>query len=35
MEWLRGILEKAALTEDGKLDVDAVMKSVSAEFPVE
>lgn len=33
MEWLREILEKAALTEDGKLDVDAVMKSVSAEFP--
>lgn len=33
MEWLKEILEKAELTEDGKLDVDAVMKSVSAEFP--
>ena len=32
MEWLKEILEKAAVT-DGKLDVDAVMKQVNAEFP--
>ncbi len=33
MDWLKEILEKATLTEDGKLDVAAVMKSVSTEFP--
>lgn len=33
MDWLKEILEKATLTEDGKLDVEAVMKSVSTEFP--
>ncbi|MCI8371275.1 MAG: hypothetical protein HFI75_02575 [Lachnospiraceae bacterium] len=33
MEWLKEILEKAAVTEDGKLDVAAVMKTISAEFP--
>lgn len=32
MEWLKEILEKATIT-DGKLDIEAVMKSVSAEFP--
>lgn len=32
MEWLKEILEKAAVT-DGKLDVDAVMKQANAEFP--
>ncbi len=32
MDWLKEILEKAAVT-DGKLDVEAVMKQVSAEFP--
>lgn len=33
MEWLRKILEAAKLTEDGKLDMEAVMKSVNTEFP--
>lgn len=33
MDWLKEILEKATLTEDGKLDVGAVMKTVSKEFP--
>lgn len=33
MEWLRKILEAAKLTEDGKLDVETVMKAVNAEFP--
>ena len=32
MEWLKEILEKATIT-DGKLDIEPVMKSVSAEFP--
>lgn len=32
MEWLRTILEQAAIT-DGKLDVDAVMKAAMTEFP--
>lgn len=32
MEWLKEILEKAEI-KDGKIDVDAVMKDVSAEFP--
>lgn len=32
MDWLKEILEKAVIT-DGKLNVDAVMKQVSAEFP--
>ena len=32
MEWLKTILEGAAVT-DGKLDVEAVMKTVNAEFP--
>ena len=31
MEWLKAILEKAVIT-DGKLDVEAVMKQVAAEF---
>ncbi len=32
MEWLKKILEAAQITE-GKLDVDAVMKQISVEFP--
>ena len=32
MEWLKAILEKAVIT-DGKLDVEATMKSIHAEFP--
>lgn len=32
MDWLKAILEKAAIT-DGKLDVEAVMKLITAEFP--
>ena len=32
MEWLKEILEKATIT-DGKLDVEAVIKAVSVEFP--
>lgn len=34
MEWLKEILEKAKLTEDGKLDVDAVMNAIQKEFPL-
>ena len=33
MEWLKAILEKAKLTEDGKLDVGAVMNAIQKEFP--
>lgn len=32
MEWLKAILEKTVIT-DGKLDVEATMKAVNAEFP--
>lgn len=32
MEWLKTILEKAVIT-DGKLDVEATMKTINAEFP--
>ena len=32
MDWLKAILEKASVT-DGKLDVEALMKQVNAEFP--
>ena len=32
MEWLKTILEKAVIT-DGKLDVEATMKLINAEFP--
>lgn len=32
MEWLKAILEKAPVT-DGRLDVEALMKQVNAEFP--
>lgn len=32
MDWLRTILEKAQIV-DGKLDIEAVMKSAAAEFP--
>ena len=33
MDWLKEILQNATLTEEGKLDVDVVMKSVATEFP--
>lgn len=32
MEWIKAILEKAVIT-DGKLDIEATMKAVNAEFP--
>ena len=32
MDWLKELLEKATVT-DGKLDTDALMKAISAEFP--
>ena len=32
MEWLKEILEKAVIT-DGKLDVEATVKAINAEFP--
>lgn len=32
MEWLKAILEKAVIA-DGKLDVEATMKTINAEFP--
>lgn len=32
MDWLKELLEKATVT-DGKLDADALMKAISAEFP--
>ncbi|MDF2907466.1 MAG: Minor structural protein [Herbinix sp.] len=32
MEWLKVLLEKATIT-DGKLDIDALMKSIKEEFP--
>ena len=32
MEWLKEILEKAVITE-GKLDVEATVKAINAEFP--
>lgn len=32
MEWLKEILEKAIVT-DGKLDVEALVKTINAEFP--
>ena len=32
MEWLKAILEKAVIT-DGKLDVEAAVKTINAEFP--
>ena len=33
MEWLKTILEQAKLTEEGKLDVEAVMNAIQKEFP--
>lgn len=33
MEWLKAILEKAKVADDGKLDVEDLMKNISAEFP--
>lgn len=32
MEWLKEILEKAVIT-DGKLDIEAAVKAINAEFP--
>lgn len=32
MDWLKKILEKAEITEDGKLNVEAVMNSIRTEF---
>ena len=32
MEWLKTILEQAKLTEEGKLDVEAVMNAIQKEF---
>src|SRR5690625_3112246 len=32
MNWLKELLEKAVI-EDGKLDVDSIMKDVNTEFP--
>ena len=31
--WLKKILEQAKVNEEGKIDIDAVMKLVNAEFP--
>ncbi|MDE5588718.1 MAG: phage scaffolding protein [Acetatifactor sp.] len=33
MEWIREILEKAAVSEEGKLDVDAVLGEIRKAFP--
>lgn len=33
MEWIRKILETATVNEDGKLDIEALMTSINAEFP--
>lgn len=33
MEWLKKILEQAKVSEEGTLDIDAVMKEVNTEFP--
>lgn len=33
MDWLKKILESATLTEDGKLNVEAIMTEVQKEFP--
>lgn len=33
MDWLKEILEKAVITDDGKLDVESIMKVISTEFP--
>lgn len=33
MEWLKEILEKTAVSEEGKLDIEAVMAAVQKEFP--
>lgn len=32
MEWLKKILEQAKVSEEGKIDIDAVMKLVNAEI---
>ena len=32
MEWLKALIEKATIT-DGKLDIDALMELIKAEFP--
>lgn len=33
MEWLKAILEKAVVNDDGKLDVDGTLKCITVEFP--
>jgi len=33
MEWIKIILEKSAVMEDGKPDVEAILKVIAAEFP--
>ncbi len=33
MEWIREILAKAAVSEEGKLDVDAVLGEIRKAFP--
>lgn len=33
MDWLKAILEKATLKEDGTLDQEALMSAINAEFP--
>lgn len=33
MEWLKKILEQAKVSEEGKIDIDAIMKEVNTEFP--
>ncbi|HBB29325.1 MAG TPA: hypothetical protein DC000_08775 [Clostridiales bacterium] len=32
MDWLKELIEKATVT-DGKLDIEALMKEINAEFP--
>lgn len=34
MEWLKTLLENAKITDEGKLDVDAVMSEIKKEFPL-
>ena len=34
MEWLKEILEKAKVTEEGKIDVESVMDEINKEFPL-
>ena len=34
MEWLKNILEKAELTEDGKINIEKTMGEIQKEFPL-